>query len=342
MSMTRIVARSTRPMQIAAAIGAAGAIACAVALGVAPRDLGAAWLASAAFWVGFPLGALVLLAIDILAGGAWVPSLRQALRALVLTLPVLALAFIPVLADLPSIYRWAGAATAVPAAYLDMPFFIGRTVIYFAIWGLLAWRLLAAPSRAMAAAALVLLLFTLSFAAIDWIMSLVAPWSSSVFGLMMSARWIVGALAGAILLVALLRAASVRALRAAGAMLLAGVLAVAYFAAMQFIIIWEENLPREIGWYVARFTGFWIAVLSALILVGLVAPFLLLLSRRVRNDPAALRWPAGLFLAGEVLASWWLVLPAFPGAGIGWIEVAALAAIGGVAGAVFLWRWERA
>ena len=214
---------------------------------------------------------------------------------------------IPILIAAKSLFLWAGTASPQHTAYLNLPFFILRTVAYFAIWGWLALRPLRA---ATAAAALILLTFTLSFAAIDWIMSLEAPWSSSVFGLWVSAGWLTAALAGAALL-ATRRGASAKELHAIGTMLFTGVLIIAYLGFMQFLIIWEENLTREIGWYLRRFAAPWNAFLAGWVVIGLIMPFFLLLSRRVKESAGGIALSSVLILIGQLLAIWWLVLPAF-------------------------------
>jgi hypothetical protein len=66
---------------------------------------------------------------------------RRVFEAASRNLPVVVLLFIPVLFRLPHIYHWAepGVVAADPilslkAGYLNVPFFIGRAVLYFLVW----------------------------------------------------------------------------------------------------------------------------------------------------------------------------------------------------------------
>jgi hypothetical protein len=184
---------------------------------------------------------------------------------------------------------------------------------------------------------LILLLFSLSFAAIDWVMSLDAPWSSSVFGLLVSAAWFSIALAAAILLYIAGGKTERGTLQALGTMLFAATLITAYLAFMQFLIVWEENLPDEIVWYARRLAAPWGVVLGANILCQFIAPFLLLLFRSVKQSQRGLGLAAGSVLAGGWLGAMWLV----GGDQTPWWSLAALLAQGGAMTANFLWQGER-
>jgi hypothetical protein len=78
---------------------------------------------------------------------------------------------------------------------------------------------------------------------------------------------------------------------------------------MQFLIIWAENLPREITWYVPRVQTGWRWLALALVLVQLAIPFLALLFRKVKDRPRRLAAVAVLLLAATALDAAWLVLP---------------------------------
>ena len=83
----------------------------------------------------------------------------------------------------------------------------------------------------------------------------------------------------------------------------------AYLAFMQFLIIWAENLPREIAWYVPRLQTGWWGIGVALVVLQLALPVLALLQRSVKDRPARLRWVAVLLLASSALDVAWTVLP---------------------------------
>jgi hypothetical protein len=72
-----------------------------------------------------------------------------------------------------------------------------------------------------------------------------------------------------------------------GNLLLAFVMMWAYLSFSQFMIIWSENLPEEIPWYLNRTRGGWQWIALALVLLQFTLPFLLLLSReaKMNHDP---------------------------------------------------------
>src|SRR6476620_2083060 len=88
-----------------------GALLCGLSLIlilVAPADALRAWLAAAFLWSGVPIGSLGFLMMIRLIGGRWGHSLPPFLEAGALTLPVVAVSFLPVLAGMALLYPWVG------------------------------------------------------------------------------------------------------------------------------------------------------------------------------------------------------------------------------------------
>jgi hypothetical protein len=284
----------------------------------------AAWLAAWWWCVGVVLGAFVNAWMHRLSGGAWGGAVAPVALALGRRLPWLLVLGLPILVGVPMLYPWAGdpqaafAGHAEPTfarAWLSPPFFGARLVAYALVWCWLArQRSLASGGRA--ALALIVHTIVTSLAAIDLVMSLMPQWYSTGFGLVVLSNQ---ALAGAAFAVAWPIAASA-ALRApnAGApplsrdlgnLLLMWTMTWAYLAFMQFLVIWAENLPREIAWYVPRLQTGWSGIAVALVVLQLALPFLALLSRSVKDRPGRLRWVAALLLASSALDVAWAVLP---------------------------------
>src|SRR5689334_17040383 len=170
------------------------------------------------FWLGITLGSMAFLMIQHLTGGAWGMVIRRPLEAAMRVLPLMGLLVIPVLVGIPFLYSGDalghGWFNAVPSdghlyqlahqymmrggspQFLYLNGVIGRAILYFIIWLLMAWTLtrwsneqdvppvqnLSPRFRRMAAPGLILYAFTISFAAIDWVMSLDPRWFSTIFG----------------------------------------------------------------------------------------------------------------------------------------------------------------
>ncbi|HZX33259.1 MAG TPA: hypothetical protein VFF03_18045 [Rhodocyclaceae bacterium] len=283
----------------------------------------AAWLVAWSFWLGLALGGLASVWIHNLTGGAWGEAIRRPLLAFSGILPTLAVLFLPVAVGMASLYPWAADASLGSArwtgeqsspgfksGWLQPGPFMVRAAAILIFWNILAWaarqpRL--ERSGPFAAAALIAYGISASIAAVDWIMSVMPLWHSSIFGLEVVAGQALGGLALAVLALSPTVGPGVR--RDLGNLLFTYVLIWAYCAFAQFLIIWSENLPHEIAWYVARREVPWL-LLGLLVVLGQFAiPFFALLFRRLKESPQALAWVATGLLAGHLLDLGWLVLP---------------------------------
>lgn len=317
-----------------------------------PAAFFAAWLAAFWFWLALPLGALALLMIHNMTGGEWLASARGPLEAIVATMPLFVLAFVPVLIGLHDLYAWLRGAPPSNAWYLNLRFFGIRSAIYFIVWNFFAfWQLRPVPSAAksqvLSGIGLILFGYSVTWAAIDWIMSIEPDWFSSVYGMMAGSGEFVIALAFALVAITALRGltgiedeAFRRHIASLATILLAVDIFWAYTAYSQWIIIWEENLRDEIGWYLERDTALWRAAIATIIVTHLVIPLFALVWGPAKRRPFLVRNVAILLLLGGMLHTWWLVLPPFHDVGLAWRAPLALLALGGVWLWLFLWRLE--
>ena len=319
-------------MRYAGGVGAVGLAVAALGWVVEPLAFYSAWLAALILFAAWPLGSMAALLAHALTGGRWGEALRPALFTGVRALPLLVLAAVPLAVGLDSLYPWARPDEAAHLGnrfYLNVPFFAGRAAVYLVVWLLLGWLVLRGRDlERVAPAGLFVLAITTTFAAIDTTMSLDPHFTSSVYGMINAAAMGLVAVAVAILLTAGEVAASTRADFAK--LLLALVVLWIYLDFMQLLIVWQSDLASEAPWYLVRSRGGWGAVQVVIVTGHFVLPFFLLLSPRLQRSRATLVGVAGLLLAMEVLRSWWEVLPAL-GRGAGWIDVACMVGLGGVA-----------
>ena len=323
-----------------------------------------AYLIAYVFWIGIPLGCLGILMIHHLVGGTWGFVIQRCLEAAVRTFPIMFLLFLPLLFGLPDLFVWArpDVVAADPvlrekAAYLNVPFFFGRAVIYFAIWitvGFFLSRWSQAQERSadpvfierlqtLSGPGLVLYGLTVTFSAIDWLMSLEPHWYSTIFGMIFMVSH--GLIALTFVIVAayfLSRREALRqivapwVLQDLGNLLLAFVMLWAYLSFSQFLLIWVENLQHEIPWYLHRLTGGWAAIGLALIVLQFALPFVLLLSRAVKRKPVALAAVASAVALMHFIELFWFVAPTFhpDGFSLHWMVIVAPFGIGGI------WLWS--
>ena len=312
------------------------------------------------FWAGISIGSLALLMLQHLTGGGWGFVIRRVLEASTRTLPLILLLFVPIVLGAHSIYLWTHQeelekhpVLLEKAKYLNLSFFTVRSAIYFGIWLVLAyflnrWSLLQDRTadrqylkrmRVLSGPGMVLLIFTVTFASIDWFMSLDPEWSSTIYGFIYVAAW---ALSGLAFTIAVMAALSKQApmddvvgqyhFHDLGKLLLALVMLWTYFAFSQFLIIWSGNLPEEIRWYHPRIHGAWGAIALMVVVLHFAFPFLFLLSRSFKRDAGKLVIVAVLILVMRLLDFYWMITPNFTGEHFhfSWMDLVAPIGMGGL------------
>jgi hypothetical protein len=341
----------------ASLLGGVGAAACAVGAWLDFERFLQSYLVAWLLCFGVAVGCLGILTLHHLSRGGWGLMIRRVLESAAGTLPLLAVAFVPVLLSLGTVYGWAtpeGAAElhGGKAAYLDPAFFTARFVLYFAVWSGIAWWLTrlstqqdesADPAifrrmQVVAGPALGLYALAATFAAVDWLMSLDPHWYSSLFGVYFIGGHAVSALAFVVPVAVWLRQRKPMSeafrpihFQDYGKLLLAFVMLWAYFAVSQLLIIWSGNLAEEVTWYVHRVEGAWKIISIVLGLLHFALPFLLLLSRDLKRS-RRLIWVAALLLVMRWLDLFWQAAPAFGDRGpiFHWLDLATVVALGGL------------
>lgn len=305
------------------------------------------------FWAAIPLGSLALLMLQHMTGGTWGLTLRRFLEAAawlilltaVLSIPIL----IAVLMGRSGIYPWlqhggvpgqfghhaAGAEHHLwfKKFWLSPWFFILRNIIYFAIWGFLAlylygwsgredrsgytaeasWR-----ARRVSAPGILIWGLTVSFAAVDWVMSLDPSWYSTIWGILFIVGNGLSTLAFMIAIISLI--ADRRPLRDLlspgllndlGNLLMAFTMLWAYVNFSQFLIMWSGNIAEEVPYYYFRTKGAWAWLALFLVVFHFFAPFTLLLWRRVKRQMRTLAMVAIAIFCVRSVDLFWVVKPMF-------------------------------
>jgi hypothetical protein len=356
---------------IGVAAAVLGAIACAI-LGMAnPKQFFFSWLVSFLFFLSLAIGALFFVLIQYASQGGWGIVLRRIGETVFATVPVMAALFIPVLLGMRDLYEWTVPGAAEhdallrwKAPFLNVPFFLIRAAIYFAVWSFIAityYRgsrgqdvtgdpVVSARLRKFAGPALIVMAITASFASIDWIMSLTPHWYSTIFGVYFFAGSFVGFIALlSVVTVAMQRAGlldtivSAEHLHDVGKFLFAFTAFWAYIGFSQFFLIWYANLPEETIWYKARMEGSWMQVSILLVVGHFVAPFFYLMGRAVKRRGATLALGGMWLLAMHFVDLYWQVMPTLhpEGVRVSLLDVAAFVAVGGTVVAAGSWLLRR-
>ncbi|MEX2577322.1 MAG: hypothetical protein WD382_11800 [Halofilum sp. (in: g-proteobacteria)] len=304
------------------------------------------WLTATLTWGALPLGAVAVLMTHGLTGGRWGDDSRPIWLALAASMPVFALALLPLLFALDPLFSWTRPESELPAvvarktAYLNEPFFVLRTLVYLAIWLALPWLLgvwQRRPGHAVHAPGLIAWLLALTFFSYDWLLSLEPEFYTDILGLILAIGSSAACFAVGLLVSVRHLAPAVRTDLAN--IWLALLLGWVFLVFSQFIVIWSANLPHEIGWFLARREGPWPAVNAVALALFFVLPFAVLLSSAAKRDARWLTLAAASCLAGHVLYVQYLVLPAFDEQYPAqlWLGPAAVLALG----AAFAWTIGR-
>jgi hypothetical protein len=332
-------------------------------------------------WLGLALGSMAFLMLQHMTGGKWGMVIRRPLEAAMNTLPLLAVLFIPVIVGIPCLYNgnheagagWSGWFKPDPTdghltmmahvylrrwgtpQFLYLNGYIGRAIIYFIIWMLFAWGLnklslkqdhppvenLAPRFRRISAPGIIVYTFTITFAVIDWVMSLDPHWISTIYGFIFIAGECLSAMC---LMVVIERIMSrhepmswllkPKEVHDHGKLMLTFVLLWAYFSFSQLLIIWAGNLPMEIRFFTRRLYSGWQAIGLALVIFHFFVPFFLLLSRPFKRNPGTLVWLAAWLIFMRFVDLFWYIEPNFHKTIMGgisgyWLDIVVPIAIGG-------------
>ncbi len=284
------------------------------------------------------LGAMAILLIWSLSGGHWGTSIASPLRALVATLPMLGLLSIPLWFSLDAVFPWAAGdceqldITAHQCRWLQPGLLVLRSGLCWAVWlgiaaSMAVWSfhqpLKVSPARA--AACLIGFVLLTSLFAVDWFMSLIPRSSTTMIGFLLISEQLVAGLALAILITSIghwhdpANSERRKINSDLGNLLLSAVMFHGYCLYMDYLIVWEANLPGEIIWYTERFSLFGEVLMwmSAGLYIGL--PILLLLFRRIKNSSKGLATVSTLLLLGHLTLVGWYLVPILGNKPGGWL-----------------------
>src|SRR5262249_48956072 len=179
-------------------IGAVFSVIAVIGAFLQPQVFFRGYLVSYMDWLGITLGSMAILMLRHLTGGGWGMVIRRILGAAMRCLPLMAVLFVPIIIGVPKLYIWAQPLDTIAdpklrehlaeitQTYLNRSGFVIRAIIYFVIWGTFIFLLSkwsreqnqppvrdnSSKFKVIAGPGLILYGFAISFAAVDWVMSL--------------------------------------------------------------------------------------------------------------------------------------------------------------------------
>jgi hypothetical protein len=315
-------------------VGLVGFIASIAGLFMQTEQVMRGYLIGFMFWLGLSLGCMALLMVQHLSGGLWGLSIRRILEASSKGVYLMLVLFVPLVLGRHKLYFWMNGegVNEHNAWYLNMGSWSLRQAIYWIAWLGMVYvlnkrsALQDEPSvvghqprfQLFSGIGALVYALTISFAAVDWVMSLDPHWGSTIYGMIFMAGEGLSALAFCVIMLTVLTRYSpmkeiikAEQFRDLGKLMLAFVMLFAYFSFSQWLIIWSGNLPEEISFFMNRIHGGWGIVALAIILFHFALPFALLLSKQRKRDGERLIWLAALLMFMRLVDIYWYVVPNF-------------------------------
>lgn len=325
-----------------------------------PAGASPAYLIGFMFLLSIGVGSLFLVALEYAAGAVWSTPMRRVSEFMASILIVLPIFVIPLLLNINGIFEWShhdvvanDANLMKKAPYLNTKFFVIRTFFFLFLW-ILFYALIIRNSRKqdstgdfkltrintrLSAVFMPIFAFTITFTAIDWMMSLEPHWYSTIYGVYFFSGVVLAALAATTIAIVLLKESGKSFIvltqdhyYSLGALLFAFVNFWAYIAFSQYLLIWYADLPEETTWFFQRWHGNWQIISIALIFVHFVVPYFGLLSQYSKMNPKRLLIMSIWILFAHLLDLYWLIMPSFNNGdtAFGWVEIAVLILVLGI------------
>lgn len=325
------------------------------------------YLVAFAFMISIGVGALFLVALEYVAGADWSVPIRRVVEFFAATTPLLAILVIPLLFNMGELFHWSHPEAVAEdkilqgkAPYLNVTFFIIRVFVIIGIWSLFYYffvrnskkqdtskdQKLTTINIRLSAIFIPIFAFSISIAAIDWLMSVEPHWFSTIFGVYFFSGTVVAALAAVTLATVLLKehgylhpAMTNDHLFSLGALLFAFVNFWGYIAFSQYMLIWYADLPEETFWFLQKWEGSWVIFSIGLIIIHFVVPYVTLLSQPAKMDPKKLKFISVWLLFAHLFDIFWLVMPEMEqlsgGYSFSWIDFVFPIAVVGIVILVF-------
>ncbi|MCB1024930.1 MAG: hypothetical protein KDB79_11095 [Acidobacteria bacterium] len=327
-----------RIQAIALGIGGLALLACAYGFSTNTEAALRGWLLGFIFWAGIGIGGLGILLLQYLTGGAWGVVIRRVVEACSRTIPLLAVLFAPIGMGMFYLYDWTHLKGDKfiddRGWYLEPKWWAVRTVLYFTLFSVMAYLLNRwsrqqdnskdyeesakhlGTATAFSGPAIIFYVLIITFATVDWMMTLEPHWFSTMWGFLFVAGWALSCFCFSVAILAFLsnkapmdRVLGKRHFHDIGKLMLALVMVWAYFNFSQYLIIWSGNLTEETPYFIVRSKGFWGGLGIVLILFHFAFPFLILLMQDFKRRAKWLAAVAIFILFMRILDMYYIIGP---------------------------------
>lgn len=317
---------------------------------------------AAFFFFMIALGTLAFYAVNIASQAGWSPVLYRVMEAITsYLLPGSLIVFLLLVIsgfNLNHLFVWMDPEVRATdeiiqnkSAYLNVPFFLIRAIIYIAGWNIFNYLLRRNSLRQdeaddnhwfkqnfkLAAGFLVFFLVSESMMSWDWIMSLDPHWFSTLFGWYIFSSMFVSAITVIALVTIYLKSQGYLEfvnnshIHDLAKYMFAMSIFWAYLWFSQFMLIWYANIPEEVVYFVSRVEDYSLLFFGMLV-INFVFPLLLLMNTDFKRVNWFVVIAGVLILVGHYIDIFVMIMPATVGASwfIGVPEISAVLFFGGL------------
>lgn len=295
------------------------------------------YLVSSLYAITIAVSGLFLMTITGVMQTSWLTPMKRIPEAMTKFLPIGFVLMLVTYFGLHTIYEWTHTELVQndpiliqKVGYLNIPFYMIRMVLIFAIW-IICSKILRGYSEKMdkngwtpemihkivraSAISLILFGFSICFAGFDWIMSIEPHWFSTIFGVYTFAGSFVSGIAFITIAViklqdwGYLKEVNENNLHDLGKWMFGFTTFWAYIWLSQYLLIWYANIPEETEYYVLREHIFGNAALFGNLIINWAIPFFLLMPRENKRNKKILFAVACILLVGHFFDLYLMVAP---------------------------------
>jgi len=288
------------------------------------------------YFVTLAASGIFILSLAGVLQASWLAPYKRIPEAMTKYLPVGFVLMLCVYFGSHTIYEWTHTEMvandpilSAKAGYLNITGFMGRMVVIFLVWIVIAKRLTGLSvkqdtddsqsliEKITLNSVISLILYSLSFcvAAFDWYMSVEPHWFSTIFGVYVFAGAFVTAFAFITIIVIKLKdwgyfegVINENHLHDLGKWMFGFSTFWAYIWLSQYLLIWYANIPEETEYYVLRGND-WNAIFFFNLIINWLAPFFLLMTRKAKRSPKRLMFVATLIIIGHFIDTYLMIAP---------------------------------
>lgn len=289
------------------------------------------------YFTGMALSGLFFLSLQNLTKSSWMRSYQRIPEAMMGYLPV---AFGLVLFGLlgsHSIYEWTHTELVKhdeilikKVGYLNMPFFVTRIIMYFAIWMSFSYLIKKLINKfngkngeqvrdqlsVVSAISMVFFALTFAFFSYDLLMSIEPHWFSTIYSVYTFSGMFVGGVAFITLSLIILQSlgylkeyVTINHFHDLGKWMFGMSTFWAYIWFCQYMLIWYSNIPEETQYYILRDHGNWKWLFWTNFVIAFLIPFFGLLTRNSKRNIFNLAIVSVIILVSRWVDLYTLVAP---------------------------------